>query len=131
MKQTHCQHESIILRTLRRYAQRSQFVSLVQVNTIFKNHHHIQHLGSSEDSVGFCTADWCSILCASGRPYGHELIAPARIAVPGNDEIRAVYRQYLCDVGYNIAPTSSIRSSIGHKIGLLTGNRVQNRITNG
>ena len=79
----------------------------------------------SEDWVRFCTADSCSILCCSGRPCEHELIAPSRIAVPRNDEIRAVYRKYLRDVGYNIAPTSSIRSSIGHKIGFPTGNRVQ------
>ena len=45
VKQTHCQHEFIILRTLRREAQRSQFLPLVQVNTISQNHYHSQHLG--------------------------------------------------------------------------------------
>ena len=51
------------------------------------------------------------------------MIAAARIAVPGNDGIWQVYRQCLCDVGYDIEPTSSILSSIGQKFGLLMCDR--------
>ena len=65
----------------------------------------------------------CGISYCIGRPCGLELIAAARIAVPGNDGIWHVYRQCLCDVGYDIEPTSSILSSIGQKIGLLMCDR--------
>ena len=49
--------------------------------------------------------------------------ASARITVPGNDWISNVYRQCVCDIGYDIEPTSSILSSIGEKIGVLMSDR--------
>ena len=51
------------------------------------------------------------------------MIAAAGAAVPGTEGIWHVYRQCLCDVGYDIEPTSSILSSIGQKIGLLMCDR--------
>ena len=65
----------------------------------------------------------CGISYCIGRPCGLELIAAAGVAVPGNDGIWHVHRQCLCDVGYDIEPTSSILSSIGQKIGLLMCDR--------
>ena len=65
----------------------------------------------------------CPMLCDVGAEWLWPLVsywsavwagdASARITVPGNDGISNVYRQCVCDIGYDIEPTSSILSSIG------------------
>ena len=63
---------------------------------------------------------WPVVSCWSAVWAGD---ASARITVPGNDGISNVYRQCVCDIGYDIQPTSSILSSIGEKIGVLMSDR--------